>query len=252
LFKIKLFLNLILAVIILVIQVEGASAAPIAQSSTVIGGTVQRITLKSDPSTGITTVIVEVVGTDKGIQKVRLSEKTASDLGLVLLDGDGKPVINEEALNKYVEITLEAVIPDEEKAQHPVGNALATFFSEVTDYATIMDAHENGVGFGIITQALWMTTKLEGDAEVFKALLLAKETGEYDGIIFDDGTSVKNWGQLRKAVMDGKKMGNLGNVMSNKDNNGNVNGNKQDKDKKDKKDDNGNGGGGGNDKEKKK
>jgi hypothetical protein len=256
----KFLLSFIMAVSILMVQVGGASAARAAQSTATIGGTVQSITLETDPSTGITVVLVEVVVSDLSAQTVRISEKTASDFGLVLLDGDGKPVINEEILGNYVEIDQESVIPDEEEAQHPVGNALATFFSDITDYSTIMEVYENGAGFGVITQALWMTTKLEGDSEVFQTILLAKETGEYDGITFEDGTIVKNWGQLRKAILDGKKTSNPGSVMSNQDNNGNANangndGNNQNKDKdkdknkdKEKTDNNGNGG----DKEKEK
>ena len=249
--KTKFFISLIVAVSVVMVQVGGVFAAPASEASAPISGTVQSITLESDSSTGITTVIVEVKGADQVVRTVRVSEKIAKDLGLVVHDGDGNPVINNLALGQFVEIAANTVIPDQEADRHPVGDALATFFSDIPDldYSMIMTAHQEGMGFGVIAQALWLTVKLEGNSEVFQALLLAKETGEYDTIVLNDGTTVKNWGQLRKAILDGKKISNLGTVMSNKDN-----GNNQSKDKeKDNKQDKDKGNSGdGNDKEKKK
>ena len=77
---------------------------------------------------------------------------------------------------KSVEIDPTTVIPDQQENQHPVGNALATFFSDIEgiDYDTIMAAHENGVGFGVIAQALWLTSELGGDAQVLQGSALCK------------------------------------------------------------------------------
>jgi hypothetical protein len=150
---------------------------------------------------------------------VRISEKTAKDLGLVMFDSDGKLSINDLALGKQVEISPEMILPDKDQDRHPVGNALATFFSDIEDldYDTIMLAHSDGIGFGVIVQALWLTSKLEGNAEVFQALLLAKETGDYTAFALEDGTTPKNWAELRKELFDGKKPANLGAIMSNQD-----------------------------------
>ncbi len=69
------------------------------------------------------------------------------------------------------------------------------------DYETIMSAHEQGVGFGAIAQALWLTTKLEGNAEIFEILIEAKQTGDFSAFVLEDGSSPENWGQLRKAII---------------------------------------------------
>jgi hypothetical protein len=240
----KFFLSLFLAFSLLIIRVGGVFAAPALASTTTIEGIVQSITLEADPTTGITTVIVHVLGSDEFLQSVRVSQEAAIALGLVVLNGDGKPVINDLALGVPVEIDPENVIPDKEENQHPVGSALTTFFSDIAgiNYETIMRAHEQGVGFGVIAQTLWLTTKLEGNAETFKALLNAKQTGDYSDFVLEDGSTPKNWGQLRKAILDNGKKNSVGVVMSNsdinghenkpeKDKNNNGNGNNGDKDK---------------------
>lgn len=224
----KFLVSLILTVSVMIGQVGGVLAAPVLQKSTTISGTVQSITLETDPNTGITTVILELTGTDQ-VQVVRISQNTAVAIGLIVLDGDGKPVINNLALGQSVEIDPATVIPDQQEDRHPVGNALSTFFADVPglDYETIMTAHDEGSGFGVITQALWLTKQLGGSTEVFKDLLVAKQTGDYTAFIQEDGTVPKNWGQLRKAILDGKKLGKAdGNTTSTQNN-----GNEQDKDK---------------------
>jgi len=231
--KTRVLLGIILTIIISMAQVGTAFAAPVSQAATPISGAVQSITLESDPTTGVVTVIVDVMTSDQVSQKVRLSQETATSLGLIILDGDGSPVINEAALGKTIEIDPTTVIPEQEKQQHPVGNALATFFSDIQglNYDTIMAAHENGVGFGVIAQALWLTSELGEDAQFFQDLLYAKEHNDYRAFrdFIEDGTTPMNWGQLRKALLDKK---NLGDVMSNHENHGNQGtGNNSDKNK---------------------
>jgi hypothetical protein len=184
-----------------------------------------------------------------------LNFKTSLALGLVLLDGDGNPVINKLALGKKVEIDPGTVIPGQEEHQHPVANALATFFSDVEgiDYDTIMSAHEEGVGFGVIAQALWLTSELGGDSQLFQDLLYAKRHNDYGAFsdFTEDGTTPKNWGQLRKVLLNKKDPGI---VASNPDNNGNANpgngngnnGTNQNQDKNKDKNNNGHGNGNGN------
>jgi hypothetical protein len=225
--KSNLLISFILAVGILIVQAGGAFAGSISHSSALITGTVQKITLEKDPSTGVTTILVEIQGKGQSSQTVRLSQETAIQLGLVTLDVDGL-VINDLALGGTIEINPASVIPLRERDRHPVGNALATFFSDIAEeetlYTVIMDMHENGVGFGVIAQALWLTKELPGgDLEDFEALLLAKQTGDYNAFTLEDGTAPKNWGQLRRAIWEGKKAGNLGSIMSNKDDQGNGN-----------------------------
>jgi hypothetical protein len=234
----KFLIGLLLVLAVLVAQFSVVFAAP-----ELITGTVQSIMLETNTNTAVTTVLVTLLENEAS-QTVRLTIESAITLGLVILGGDGNPVINEAILGKLIEIEPTTVINDEQN-QHPVGDAIATFFSDITglDYATIMAAHDEGTGFGVIAQALWLTRKLEGNAEVFLAIIDAKRTKDFSAFVLDDGTIPANWGQFKKAVMDGKKgkpsvaladVENNGNSNSNANGNSNNNGNAKDKNKKDK------------------
>ena len=223
----KFLVSLLLVLAVLVAQVSAVFAAP-----AVISGSVQSITLETNTNTAVTTVLITV--SDNGTsQTVRITLESAITLGLVILGGDGNPVINELILGQPVEIDPTTVITEEQMNQHPVGSALATFFSDISDldYETIMAAHANGTGFGVIAQALWLTKKLDGDADVFLAIIDAKKTKDFSAFVLADGTVPQNWGQFRKVIMDGKK-GNLGIVMANRDNNGNGKDKEKNKDDK--------------------
>src|SRR5689334_17285753 len=108
--RIKLLFGTILIIMISMAQVGGVLAAPASQQVAPISGTIQSITLESDPTTGVVTVLVAVVDSDQMVQTLRLSQETAVNLGLVVLDGDGNPVINEQALGDVVEIDPATVI----------------------------------------------------------------------------------------------------------------------------------------------
>jgi len=100
---------------------------------------------------------------------------------------------------------------------HPVASALAEFFAEKLglDYDTIMGYHEDGMGFGVIAQACWMSYALEGDAELLGDILEAKKSGDFSTITLPDGGTAKNWGQFKKAVLGSDKAKkNLGAIMS--------------------------------------
>jgi hypothetical protein len=228
--------RLVAATAILVMQAGAVLAAPATQEGSISGG-VTELQCDTDVSTGVTTFLVTVDTGAGNFQTVRIDQLTAEYLGLVSLDEDGNPDCSEESLlaviGAEVDIDPKSVIPDEAKPQHPVGSALATFFSDFTDYDAIMGAHADGFGFGVIAQALWLTQKLEGDGVIFLSILEAKRSGDFSDFVLADGTTPKNWGQFRKAVME-KEQGNLGIVMSGKDDengNGNGNGNGNDKEK---------------------
>lgn len=218
--KAKFITSILLASILLLAQVLVAFAAP--QESNSIAGTVQAVTLETDPNSGVTTVIVEIKPEHGKTQTVRISLEVAEspDLGLVTLDQDGNPVIV-DPLPSYVEIDP-TIILSTEKHQNPVANAIVTFFSssipDLNDEA-IMDAHANGNGFGVIVQALFLTESLGGNADMFQAILEAKKTNNFEDFKLADGTTPTSWGQFRKAVADK----HLGIVMSH--NNGNNSGN---------------------------
>lgn len=192
-----------------------------AQDTTPITGTVESVVIETDVTTGEKTVVVSVLDETTGTsQTVRLSLADAESLGLIITDtvtGESTVVVGVEGTPIEIDPTL--VIPAEEEtpeeAQHPVGSSLSDFFSELlgVDYETIMTFHDDGVGFGVIAQALWLTNNLEGDTETFKALLEAKQSGDYSAITLADGSTPDNWGDVVKSL---KKGDNLGSVMSGK------------------------------------
>ena len=199
--KIKIFVCLIIVIAVLGIQVKAASALPEA-----LTGTVQSVTLETDTNTATTTVLIELLHNENE-QTVRVNLDTAISLGLLTLGGDGNPVINEAILGQLIEIDAATIITDEQENQHPVADALATFFSDIAglDDETIMSVHDQGTGFGVIAQALWLTRKLDGNAEIFLAIIAAKETRDFSSFVLEDGTTPENWGQFKQAVLNGKK-----------------------------------------------
>lgn len=223
--KTRFFPSLVLALTLLLVQVGGVFASPARQNPNPVGGIVQSITLEADTVTGVTIVSVDVMDSNDAMQSVRVTLEVAIAQGLVILNGDGKPEINNSALGQPVEIAPASLIPNDEENDHPVANALATFFSDIEgiDYQTIMTTHEQGVGFGVIAQTLWLTTKLEGDAAIFEELIHAKQTGDFSSFILEDGSSPENWGQLKKAILGKDKKDGLGVVISNSNNHGNGN-----------------------------
>ncbi len=242
--KMKFFFSLILALSLFPFQVGGVLAAPTLQSQSSVSGMIQSITLETNTATGVTLVSIDLIDAEQLLQTVRVSLETAIAQGFVVLNGDGKPAINNAALGQPVEIDSSSIIPTRQELEHPVGSALATFFAGIAgmDYETVMTAHEQGAGFGVIAQALWLTTKLEGDAEIFEALVEAKQTSDFSAFIFEDGSLPKNWGQLRKAILDKDQKNSVGVVMSDPDHN-NGNGNGQDNNGNGSENGNGNGNG---------
>ena len=218
---VKIITGVLLLTAMLLAPAGPVFAAPATQDPTPIAGTVESISLETDSTTNVTTVVVAILD-QKGVrQTLRLSAETALALALVTLDPvTGALVVNQAAVGSQVSIDPGAVIVDEGDTEtedrHPVGSALADFFSEMlgVDYQTIMQYHKDGTGFGVIAQALWLTRKLDGDATVFAALLDAKKSGDYSAITLPDGSTPSNWGQFRKAILGGDKKANLGMIMS--------------------------------------
>ncbi len=252
----KILFSTILAISLLATQVIAAGAAPATQETTFITGTVESITLETDANTGNTTVVVVLTDEMGATQSVRLNLEDATVLGLVVEDGTGSPVPDDSVLGTAFEIDPSVVIPEEpevEEKLHPVGSAISDFFFELlgVDYEMVMGFHDDGAGFGVIAQALWMTNALEGDSETFAAIMEAKQNKDYSGIVLPDGSTPKNWGQFRQAVLKDREKAkeNLGAIMSghadgqpddaqlepnnngNSQNNGNGNGNNEDKGK---------------------
>jgi len=211
-FKTKLLASILLSGAVLFAQVGLAAAAPTAQDTTLITGTIQSITTETD-SNGVETVLVTVLDDLGATQTVRLSVDTASALGLVSLDPvTSEPVINETQIGQPVQIDPVTVIPDEtsEEPAHPIAVLLAAFFGE--DASVVNDYHQDGFGFGVIAQAMWMSKNLNEDASLTGLILDAKKSGDYSEFILPDGSTPTNWGQFKKAVSE--KKNNLGIVVS--------------------------------------
>jgi len=237
----KIIFTLLLGVAMLATQIGTGLAAPALQEGTVTG-TVTALECGTDGE-GNTIILVTFEDANSVSQTAGLDLVTANNLGLVTLDGEGMPNCNPEAFSAIlegapeegldVEIPSEDILPaEEEEVKHPVGYVLSLFFEDITDYDAIMEAHENGTGFGVITQALWMASQMEGEVD-FADVLLAKETGDYSDFILEDGTIPQNWGQLKKALLNKEDKTNLGSIMSDKvnDEDKTNNGNGPDKDK---------------------
>ena len=212
-----ILISLILALVMLSAQALTASAAPTVTHS--ITGQVTYVEVIPDESTGITSVLVTI----DNEQTVRISVETAEGLDLIYYNGETYVVV--KPLPASIEIEAEDILTDE--PQHPVGSALATFFSDIDGltYDVIMEAHEQN-GFGVIAQALWMTRKLAsensdlmlGDGtwtenDIFLAILDVKNGGDYGAFFPDDQSAPTNWGQFKKAILAGDKKANLGAAM---------------------------------------
>src|SRR5690349_4564903 len=217
----KLLSSLFLVLAVLFAQVGVVAAAPLTQDATPITGIVQSIITETDTN-GVTTVLVTILDNGAATQTVRLSVDTAVTLGLVTLDQTTQqPVVNETQVGQAVEIDPTTVIPDQtptEGTVHPIAWLLAKFFGE--DPSVVEGYHEDGFGFGVIAQSLWMSQNVGGDASLAGQILEAKQSGDYSNILLADGTTLtlpdgtvpSNWGQLKKALLD--KKNNLGVVVS--------------------------------------
>jgi hypothetical protein len=222
-FNTKLLSGILVILAVLFAQVGNAAAAPAAQDTTSMTGTIETITTETDAN-GITTVLVTLED-EQGIQQtVRLSLETAASLGLV---NAATLEVNAGQIGQVVIIDPTSVLPEEETAEediHPIAAILANFFGEEPE--VIDGYHEDGFGFGVIAQALWMSRNLTstdeqiGDGSLAEDILQAKQDKDYEAFFeahpeylenFDD-TLPTNWGQFKKVLRE--KKNNLGVIVS--------------------------------------
>ena len=213
-FKTKVLASILLAIAILFAQVGLVAAAPAAQDTTPITGTIQSIITETDTN-GITTVVVTLLDDLGATQTVRLSVDTADTLDLVTVDlVSNEVIVDLTQVGQPVEIDPTTVILDEqtpEEPVHPIAALLAAFFGEAG--SVVNGYHEDGFGFGVIAQALWMSKNINDDASLAGDILQAKKDGDYSAF-FPEGTEnvPANWGQFKKAVSE--KKNNLGVIVS--------------------------------------
>ena len=224
-FKTKYLAGFLLIAAILFSQTGTVLAAPLAQDTTPIIGTILSITTETD-ALGTTTVVVTLVDETEVEQTLRLSVDDANALGLVTLDSDTmEPLVDEAQISMPVEIDPMIVIPEDlstkepEESHHIISTILSAFFD--VDAGTIDTYHEDGYGFGVIAQALWMSQNYSGDASLTEGILQAKTDKDYETFFEEhpeyltEGEAIpSNWGQFKKLVSE--KKDNLGSVVSGK------------------------------------
>ena len=209
--NVKLYASILLVLAVLFTQVGNVAAAPQVQETTPVSGTIESITTETDGD-GVMTVLVTLLDEAGASQTIRLSIETAVILGLVTLDpATLEPFVDETQIGQIVEIDPTTVIPEEEEAVHPIAAILASFFGQ--DPSVVNEYHEDGFGFGVIAQAMWIAQGLNGDASTAGLILEAKETGDYSAFVLPDGSTPTNWGQFKKAAL-GKDKKNLGIIVS--------------------------------------
>ena len=264
--KIKIIAGVLLVLAVLFTQVGNVAAAPKLQDTTPVTGTVQSVTTETNAD-GVTTVLVTLVDDQGATQTLRLSLETAVILSLVTLDPTTKePVVDETQIGQTVVVDPTTIIPEEtsDESVHPIAWLLGQFFNE--EPAVIDGYHEDGFGFGVIAQALWISQNLTGtESEVgnvalAEEILQAKQEKDFEAFFeahpeyLGDGPAPSNWGQFKKLLQE--KKNNLGVIVSGQEEpdtltdpapaNPQDHGNGRDKEKKDKNNNGNNGNGNGN------
>jgi len=208
--KTKFITGVLLVLAVLFAQVGTVFAAPATQDTT-ISGTVTSIVPETDAG-GITTVVVTLVDSLGQTQTVHLTLDAAKTLGLVTVDETTQAVtaIDPATLTAPVSIAPADIAPEVEVEVHPIASILASFFG--MDPVAVNDLHEEGFGFGVIAQALWMQKNLDDETVTPEMILEAKANKDFSTIILPDGSHPTNWGQFRKALLD--KKNNLGVIVS--------------------------------------
>ena len=217
--KLKFLVSAFLGLVLVMGQFRSVHAAPRQDEDSLITGTVQSVVIEADAENEAQAVVVTILLESGEMQTVRLDVATALLLGLVYVDASGVLVVDASKIGTEVMIDPEVLLPEPpvvDDKDHPVGGKLADFFSNLfgVDYDMVMASHDDGFGFGVIAQALWLTNKLGGDVVLFQTILNAKETGDYSMIILPDGSIPQSWGQFKKAVLNGEHGNGLGDVMS--------------------------------------
>jgi hypothetical protein len=222
--KTKFLASILLAMAVLFAQVGMAAAAPLAQDAT--PATIANIETQTDAN-GLTTVLVTLQVEGQPDQTVRISLEYAIELGLIdPTTLEPVPLANVPADTVVDPALVIETLPGGEPAEdvHPIAAILASFFGEDSD--VVNGYHQDGFGFGVIAQAMWMSRNLTGteeeagDASLAGDILQAKRDKDYEAFFeahpeFGEqfGDEVPgNWGQFKKALKE--KKNNLGVIVS--------------------------------------
>jgi hypothetical protein len=224
-FKFKFLFSIVLAFILLTIPVLAVSAqteeVPTEEPTPVTSliGMVESIILTTDPVTTISTVDISLL-VDTQSQLITLTLDQAVTLGLITVSADVPPVISVVDTMIGQTITVDAsMLPPAptEEVDNPIAKILGDFFSKLfgVDASAIQTYHDEGMGYGEIAQAGFLSYALGGDGTMMETFIDAKQSGDYSAITLPDGSTPENWGQLKKSVMsDDKAWKNLGGIVS--------------------------------------
>jgi hypothetical protein len=176
--------------------------------SSTLSGVVNSLVLVTDPLTGITSQTVTLTDLSNVVHVVSLNLSDALSLGLITTTVDTTKIGTPIALDPTVVLAS--------TTYNKTVTKLGTFFGTLGVTFDQLAAYQAaGFGYGVITQAAWMTAQLGGNAALLDQILVAKSTGNYSGLALPGGATVTNWGQLRKLVLTNPHQ-NLGSIMSGK------------------------------------
>jgi hypothetical protein len=196
--KTKLITGVLLVLAVLFAQVGSAAAAPLTQDGTVtITGTVTAIGTPQTDANGVTTVPVTIQDANGVETTILVSEADAANLTV----GQTDATVTGTASNE---------LPEEDV--HPIAQVLADYFD--VDPGVVEGYHEDGFGFGVIAQAMWMSQSIGGDASLAGDILQAKLSGDYSAFTDPNGEPITNWGQFKKLMRDKDNKHNLGVIVS--------------------------------------
>lgn len=225
-FKTKLLAGTLLIIAVLFAQVGNVAAAPQLQdgTTTTITGTITSIETQVDEN-GETLVVVTVEN-EEGTQIITLTAQEAADNELFDLDTQTLLAAEDDEVELVVDPN--DVVPGEEPTEqedvHPIAWILAQFFEE--EPSVVDGYHNEGFGFGVIAQAMWMSRNITGteeetgDASLAWDILQAKQEKDFQ-TFFDEheeyfqdleGDVPTNWGQFKKSLLE--KKNNLGVIVS--------------------------------------
>jgi len=209
---------MVAAMLATVFAARSPSAALAATGTSTLGsGTILNIGLNTDPVTKITSGVVTLLDESGASQKITISLESAITLKLVTPNAEmvGKTIVIPDPTMVATAIVIDPTLIIKSITLVKGTTALDTYFGtalgltgdELAAYKTA------GFGYGEIAQACWMAYNLGGDATLLNTILTAKQSGDFSTIVLSDGSSPKNWGQLRKAVLTDPHQ-NFGQIMS--------------------------------------
>jgi len=220
----KLLASILLVLAVLFAQVGIVAAAPQTQAgtTTTLTGTIQSITVDPTTNAVLVTVLLEDQSTTETVSLDPVDPAYSS-----LFNPATHQLIAQVGEAVTWEVKSGDLVPGEEPVKgsaHPIAWLLGEFFGE--DPAVIDGYHQDGFGFGVIAQALWIsrnltgTEEMTGDPSLAGQILEAKKSGDYSNIQLSDGTFLTlpdgtvptNWGQFKKALSE--KKNNLGVIVS--------------------------------------